>query len=118
MTRESHPQLIKLKGVRMPLVKITRSRQVTIPKELFEALHLQQGDYLEITREGEHLILRPKAVVDRERDEAKTRLFKLLDQIWERNRDVDLDLVEREVARTLREVRQNPRATTSRKRRS
>ncbi len=118
MAMKLQPQLVKLKGVSMPLVKVTRSRQVTIPKQLFEALKLQQGDYIEITREGEHLVLRPKAVVDRERDEAKARLFQLLDQIWERNRDVDLDLVEREVARTLQEVRQNRRSTKSRKLRS
>ncbi|MFQ5870395.1 MAG: AbrB/MazE/SpoVT family DNA-binding domain-containing protein [Candidatus Zixiibacteriota bacterium] len=90
----------------MPLVKITRSRQVTIPKELFEGLDLQQGDYIEVTREGDQLILRPKTVVDRQRAQAKDRLFKLLEQIWERNKDVDPEVVEREVAQALQEVRQ------------
>jgi len=90
----------------MPLVKITRSRQVTIPKELFEELDLQQGDYLEVVREGNHLILRPKTIVDRERAQAKDRLSKLLERIWERNQDVDPEEVEQVVAQAIQEVRQ------------
>lgn len=89
----------------MSLVKITRSRQVTIPKELFDELDLQQGDYLEVTREGDQLILRPKAVVDRERAQAKDRLSKLLERIWERNEDVDPEEVERVVGQAIQEVR-------------
>ena len=99
----------------MPLVKITRSRQITIPKELFEALALQQGDYMEVTREGDTLILRPKTLVDRERAQAKARLSQLLEQIWERNDDVDPALVAQEVARALhavRKARRTPPSTT------
>jgi AbrB family looped-hinge helix DNA binding protein len=89
----------------MPLVKIPRSRQVTIPKQLFEELELQQGEYVEVTRQGEELILRPQAVVDRDRARAKERLQQLLERIWERNKDVDPEEVEREVTAAIQEVR-------------
>lgn len=97
----------------MPLVKITRNRQITIPKELFEALALQQGDYMEVTREGDTLVLRPKTIVDRERAQAKARLSQLLEQIWERNQEVDPELVAREVSRALRAVRKARRTPPS-----
>lgn len=93
----------------MPLVKVTRSRQITIPKELFEALDLRQGDYLEVVREGDTLILRPKTVVDRERTAARERLSRLLERVWERNKDVDPAIVEREVAQAIQAVRTSRR---------
>jgi AbrB family looped-hinge helix DNA binding protein len=94
----------------MPLVKITRSRQVTIPKELFETLNLQQGDYIEVTQEGDALLLRPKVVLDRDRNQAKAQLFKMLDRVWARNKDVDPKLIEKEIAQALKEVRQRKRS--------
>ncbi len=91
----------------MPLVKITRSRQITIPKKLFDKLGLHQGDYLEIIQEGEQLIVRPQTVVDRSRAAARERLAQLLERVWERNQDVDPKLVEREVAKAIQEVRRS-----------
>lgn len=96
----------------MPLVKITRSRQVTIPKELFEELELQQGDYVEIIRDKDQLILRPKTLVDRTKAQAKAQLEKLLERIWKRNRDVDPKEVERVVAEELQKLRQQRRVKT------
>lgn len=99
----------------MPLVKITRSRQVTIPKELFEKLDLHQGEYIEITQDGNQLILRPKQIVDREREEAKERFFQTVERIWERNKDLDPEVVEEEAVQALKEVRQhnNPSANAN-----
>jgi len=92
-----------LKGGTMPLSKITRNRQVTIPKEIFEAFNLKQGDYVEFSKDGTQIIIRPQTIVDR--DEAKRRLFELVDSIQERNRDVDPEVVEREVAKAIQESR-------------
>ncbi len=89
----------------MPIVKITRNRQVTIPKELFEQLDLHQGAYVEISRDGDQLILRPKELIDRQREDAKQAFFETVDRIWERNRDVDPERIEREVEKALDEVR-------------
>jgi len=44
----------------MPIVKIGPKHQVTIPKEVFDQLHLKAGDFLEtITQEGK-IIMVPK----------------------------------------------------------
>jgi AbrB family looped-hinge helix DNA binding protein len=49
----------------MPLVAVKDKFQVTIPAPLRKELGLAVGDLLEITREDDRLVLRPKAVVDR-----------------------------------------------------
>jgi uncharacterized protein (DUF433 family) len=40
-----------------------------------------------------------------EKEHARTKLFKLMDEIQERNKDIDSEEVEREVAEAIREVR-------------
>lgn len=89
----------------MPLVKITRSRQVTIPKELFEQLALRQGDYVEINREGDRLVLQPKVVVDRARAQAKAQVAEILERVWERNRSLDPHKVEAVIAQEVQALR-------------
>ncbi len=44
----------------MPAVRIGPKHQVTIPKEVFEALNLDVGDFLDATAQGGHVILTPK----------------------------------------------------------
>ena len=50
----------------MSVVKVMQRRQVVIPKELFDALHLEVGDYLEARLEGDRLVYIPKKLVDRD----------------------------------------------------
>jgi AbrB family looped-hinge helix DNA binding protein len=40
-------------------VKIDRAGRVSIPKQFRDELHLQEGDTLTITQQGNHLALRP-----------------------------------------------------------
>lgn len=47
------------------VVKIGTSRQVAIPKKIYEQLHLATGDYLEISIENDHLILTPKVFIEK-----------------------------------------------------
>ena len=51
----------------MALVRVRRMAQLTLPAEVRRALNLKEGDYLdaEIVKDG--VLLRPVAVVDRER---------------------------------------------------
>jgi AbrB family looped-hinge helix DNA binding protein len=44
--------------------RIGQRRQVVIPKRAFEALHLQEGDFVEVTVEHGRLALQPKRLVD------------------------------------------------------
>ena len=44
--------------------RIGQRRQVVIPKTVFEALKLQEGDFLEMTVEDGRLAIHPKRLVD------------------------------------------------------
>ena len=49
----------------MAIVKIMQRRQVVIPKELFDSLHLNVGDYLEVKLNEGKLVYVPKELIDR-----------------------------------------------------
>jgi AbrB family looped-hinge helix DNA binding protein len=49
----------------MPTVKIGVSRQIAIPKKLYEKLGLVPGDYLEVELEDDRLVLTPKMLVEK-----------------------------------------------------
>ena len=50
----------------MPVSKLGQRRQVVIPKDICEALGLQQGDFVEVTRDPENgtVVIKPKKLVD------------------------------------------------------
>ena len=50
----------------MSIVKIMQRRQVVIPKELFDSLHLNVGDYLEVKLNNGKLEYVPKQLVNRD----------------------------------------------------
>ena len=49
----------------MPLVKIKDKGQVTLPAKIRERLGLDVGDYVEVTEEGNRIVLIPQAVAPR-----------------------------------------------------
>jgi len=49
----------------MPLARVKQKGQVTIPAPIRAEIGLTEGDYVEITREQNRIVLTPKAVVDR-----------------------------------------------------
>jgi AbrB family looped-hinge helix DNA binding protein len=50
----------------MPLVKILRHGQITLPKEIREILRVEEGDLLEVGLENNRVFLQPKVLVDKE----------------------------------------------------
>jgi AbrB family looped-hinge helix DNA binding protein len=56
---------IQFKQRRTAAVKIGVSRQVVIPKKIHDELGLAPGDYLEVAREGDRVVLTPKALVEK-----------------------------------------------------
>ncbi|MBI1741839.1 AbrB/MazE/SpoVT family DNA-binding domain-containing protein [Candidatus Acetothermia bacterium] len=50
----------------MPLVKVMDRRLVVIPKELYDKLSLNSGDYLEVDIVSGKLVYSPKTLVDRD----------------------------------------------------
>jgi AbrB family looped-hinge helix DNA binding protein len=47
----------------MPVVKICTNRQITIPKSVFDELGLKEGDFMEVTRSKEGVVVKPKILV-------------------------------------------------------
>ena len=48
----------------MPIGKVGQRRQVVIPKEIFDALGLQTGDFVEVTKVKNTVVIKPKKLVD------------------------------------------------------
>jgi AbrB family looped-hinge helix DNA binding protein len=52
----------------MPLVKVKRFAQVTIPAAIRKKAHIEQGDVVEVSYEGNHIIITPKRISDKHVD--------------------------------------------------
>ena len=50
----------------MSITKISAKHQITIPKEAFEKLRLEAGDFLEVEATEDRLILIPKKLIPRD----------------------------------------------------
>jgi len=55
---------IERKGGVMPIGKIGQRRQVVIPKEIFEALGLEIGGFVEVEQVKGTVVITPKKLVD------------------------------------------------------
>jgi len=87
----------------MALVRVKRKYQVTIPKEVRRKLGLRVGDYLEVEVQGSAILLKPKAILDK--DETLEKLRALLEKLREKRVALSEEEVEREVLEALRAVR-------------
>jgi len=96
----------------MPLVKVIRNGQITLPKKLRESLGIREGDFLEVKSGKSGLIITPKLVVDR--DEAREKFFGMVDEIRGRGKDADAAEVAREVDEAIKSARK-PKAKTKRR---
>jgi len=50
----------------MPVVKILRHGQITLPKEIRKILGVEEGDLLEVGLENARVVLQPKVLIDKE----------------------------------------------------
>jgi len=96
----------------MPLVKVIRHGQITLPVELREELDIREGDYLEAELEGKAIVLRPKVLLDRE--DAVKALHKIMSEVQSRTKGVPPEVIEQEVAEAIREVRKEKHHAKSR----
>ena len=48
----------------MAMAKITRNFQVSIPKEVRERLHLEEGDFVEVEERDGEIVMVPKKLID------------------------------------------------------
>lgn len=56
---------IGLKEFEMKAIKVGKRHQITIPKEIYKKLHIEEGDLLEAEQEGVKIVLTPKRLVDK-----------------------------------------------------
>jgi len=72
----------------MPVVKVGRSRQVVIPKEIWDQLGLEAGDYFEVEVEEGRIVFVPKKLLSKEElwywsKEGQTEINQALKEIKE-----------------------------------
>ncbi len=96
----------------MPLVKVIRHGQITLPADFREELDIKEGDYMEAELEGKAIVLRPKVLLDRE--DAVKALHRIMSDVQSRTKDISPEEIEREVAEAIREVRKQKRHAKSR----
>ncbi len=96
----------------MPLVKVIRHGQVTLPTKFREALNINEGDYLEAECYDDQIVLRPAVVL--KRDEAIKRLHRLMDEIQARNEDIPIEELEQDVREAVQAVRHQKHYAKSR----
>ncbi len=48
----------------MTISRLGQRRQIVIPKRLCEELSLREGDFIEVIREKNNIVLKPKTLVD------------------------------------------------------
>jgi AbrB family looped-hinge helix DNA binding protein len=96
----------------MPLIKVIRNGQITLPVGFREELDIKEGDYLEAEVKEKEIILRPKVVLDH--NDAVKMLHRIMDDVQSRTKGIDPEEIEREVAEAIREVREQKRHAKSR----
>ena len=50
----------------MQVTRVSPKRQITIPKEIYDKLHLEAGDFLEVDIKDEGIVLIPKKLISRD----------------------------------------------------
>jgi len=73
----------------MPLVKVIRHGQITIPKELRAVLGIVEGDILEVKLAKGGMTIKPKLAIDKEL--AREKLLRSIKKLQSKVKDVDGD---------------------------
>jgi len=84
----------------MPLVKVIRNGQITIPKEVRAVLGIEEGDLLEVKLSKGGMTINPKTAVDK--DLAKGRFFHMVEQIRESMKDADPQEIDAALAEAVK----------------
>ena len=92
----------------MPIIKVLRNGQLTLPAQFRRLLEIQQGDLLDVGLEEDKIILRPVTTVERRR--VRERFFELVDKTWKKNKGTDPKEVQRIVNQVVEEVRKEETA--------
>ena len=92
----------------MPLVKVKRFAQVTLPSEVRKQFRIEEGDYLEAEAVANGILLKPVAVV--ERNESWERLLSIPSRVKDTKPTKRSEREEEEeIARIIKEYRKTAR---------
>ena len=89
----------------MPFVKLKDRGQMTLPQELRRQFNLSTGDVLEVRAKGATIVLTPKAIIDKQEEQAIIRLFQQV-QEQERKNPTSVEEFMKEVRRLSRSLAQ------------
>ena len=64
----------------MPAIKIGPKHQITIPKEVFDSLHLEVGDFLDTRIKDNALILVPKKLIPKDQEWFWTKEWQVMEK--------------------------------------
>ncbi|MFZ0132767.1 MAG: AbrB/MazE/SpoVT family DNA-binding domain-containing protein [Desulfobacterales bacterium] len=87
----------------MPLVKVIRNGQITIPKGLRATLGIREGDFLEIKLRGRQMVVIPKVAIDKEL--SREKFFRVVDEIRASVKDADPEEITKEIDEAVQTAR-------------
>jgi len=87
----------------MPLVRVIRNGQITLPKKLRSALRIEEGDLLEVEISNRGFYLKPKGIVDK--DLAKTRFFQTVEKLRKNLEGIDAENLDTGITEAVQSVR-------------
>jgi AbrB family looped-hinge helix DNA binding protein len=94
----------------MPLVKVIRHGQITLPKEVRVALGIEEGDLLEVKLTKNGMTVKPKIAVDKEL--AQEKLLRSIKKLQSKAKKVDQDELDAALQEATVAARQkDPRKT-------
>jgi len=97
----------------MPLVKVKRFAQVTLPSDIRKKFHIAEGDYLEAEVVEDGILLKPVAVVERKR--AWEDLFQVIDRVGRRAPKSSRKTEKQEEEEIAQIIKEHRKATRKRK---
>lgn len=90
----------------MSVVKVMEHGQVTIPKEIRDALGLKKGDLAETELRGDEIVITPKKLV---KGKAWEEVLAIMDRVHERNEGFTEEEVAQDVEKAIEEYRAEKR---------
>jgi AbrB family looped-hinge helix DNA binding protein len=103
-------------AVSTALTRVTRNGQITLPAQLRRAANIQEGDYIEVTVQGDSLLLTPKKLIDKSQAYFWTEEWQKgereADEDIKAGRWVEFDSAEDLIADLHRQVKDAPKTSS------
>jgi len=79
----------------MQVTRVSPKRQITIPKDIYDKLHLEAGDFLEVDIKDEGILLIPKKLISRDQQWFWTKEWQ------EKEKEADVAIARGEVSKVF-----------------